>query len=162
MCNNAHSCCLQSVCDARHYRIRCGKTKCVWMSTYHTRFVMCLENSHAWNLPRPGICLGLGKNHKTPTVMAMPAQTSSKDESFRICETSETVLKGQLYASRFPIPDGFWVVWEGPPLSPTLTWWRFQMSSRKGVKNRLFRTDAQQCLTIKLSKSSKHWLTDLL
>ena len=33
-----------------------------------------------------------------------------------------------------PIPDGFWVVWEGPPpLSPTLTWIWFQMLSRKGV-----------------------------
>ena len=31
------------------------------------------------------------------------------------------------------------------PLSPTLTWRRFQMPSRKGVKNRLFRTDAHQC-----------------
>ena len=30
------------------------------------------------------------------------------------------------------------------PLSPTLTWRRFQMPSRKGVKNRLFRTDAHQ------------------
>src|SRR3990170_8279570 len=29
-------------------------------------------------------------------------------------------------------------------LSPTLTWRRFQMPSRKGVKNRLFRTDAHQ------------------
>jgi len=28
------------------------------------------------------------------------------------------------------------------PLSPTLTWRRFRMPSRKGVKNRLFRTDA--------------------
>ena len=28
------------------------------------------------------------------------------------------------------------------PLLPTLTWQRFQMPSRKGVKNRLFRTDA--------------------
>ena len=31
------------------------------------------------------------------------------------------------------------------PLSPTLTWRRFRMPSRKGVKNRLFRTDAYQC-----------------
>ena len=30
------------------------------------------------------------------------------------------------------------------PLSPTLTWRRFQMSSRKGVKNRLYSTDAYQ------------------
>ena len=30
-------------------------------------------------------------------------------------------------------------------LSPTLTWRRFQMPSRKGVLNRLFRTDAHQC-----------------
>ena len=30
------------------------------------------------------------------------------------------------------------------PLSPTLTWRWFQMPSRKGVKNRLFRTDAHQ------------------
>src|SRR3989337_2882367 len=32
------------------------------------------------------------------------------------------------------------------PLSPTLTWRQFQMPSRKGIKNRLFRTDAHQCL----------------
>ena len=31
------------------------------------------------------------------------------------------------------------------PLSPTLTWRRFQMPSRKGVKNRLYSTDAHQC-----------------
>ena len=31
------------------------------------------------------------------------------------------------------------------PLSPTLTWRQFQMSSRNGVKNHLFRTDAHQC-----------------
>ena len=31
------------------------------------------------------------------------------------------------------------------PLSPTLTWRRFQMSSRKGIKNRLFRTNTHQC-----------------
>ena len=32
------------------------------------------------------------------------------------------------------------------PLSPTLTWRWFQIPSRKGVLNRLFRTDAHQCL----------------
>ena len=32
------------------------------------------------------------------------------------------------------------------PLLPTLTWRWFQMPSRKGVLNRLFRTDAHQCL----------------
>ena len=32
------------------------------------------------------------------------------------------------------------------PLSPTLTWRRFQMSSRKGVKNHLYSTDAYQCI----------------
>ena len=31
------------------------------------------------------------------------------------------------------------------PLSLTLTWRRFQMPSPKGVKNRVFRTDAYQC-----------------
>ena len=31
------------------------------------------------------------------------------------------------------------------PLSPTLTWRRFQMPSRKGVLNRLFRTSLYQC-----------------
>ena len=31
------------------------------------------------------------------------------------------------------IPDGFWVV-QKDPLSPTLTWRRFQMPSQKGVK----------------------------
>ena len=31
------------------------------------------------------------------------------------------------------------------PLSPTLTWRRFQMPSQKGVKNRLYSTDAYQC-----------------
>src|SRR3990170_3320834 len=36
-------------------------------------------------------------------------------------------------------------------LSPTLTWRRFQMPSRKGVKNRLFRTDAHQCTLIFMS-----------
>ena len=51
--------------------------------------------------------------------MAMRAQTSSKDEVFQIYETSETVIEGQLYASRLPIPDGFWVVWEGPPIAHT-------------------------------------------
>ena len=50
------------------------------------------------------------------------------------------------YVPGGPIPDDFWVVWEGPPLSPTLTWRWFQMPSRKGVKNRLFRTDAHQCM----------------
>ena len=34
------------------------------------------------------------------------------------------------------------------PLSPTLTWRRFRMPSRKGVKNHLFRTDAYQCMTL--------------
>ena len=29
--------------------------------------------------------------------------------------------------------------------TPTLTWRRFQMPSRKGLKNHLFRTDAYQC-----------------
>ena len=43
------------------------------------------------------------------------------------------------------ISDGFWAVWEGPSLSPTLTRRRFQMPSQKGVKNRFFRTDAHQC-----------------
>lgn len=47
--------------------------------------------------------------------MAMRAQTSGKDEAFGIFEISETVIHGQMYASRLPIPDGFWVVWEGPP-----------------------------------------------
>ena len=32
------------------------------------------------------------------------------------------------------------------PLSPTLTWRRFQMPSRKGVLNRLYSTDAYQCI----------------
>ena len=133
VCKHAHSCRLQSVCDIRHYHIRCGKTKCVWLSTYRTRFIImnwlwcamhrktpvpriCLENSRAWNLP------GFRQNHKTPTAMAMRAQTSSKDEAFGIFETSETVIQGQLYASRLPIPNGFWVVWEVPwalhPLYP--------------------------------------------
>ena len=40
------------------------------------------------------------------------------------------------------------------PLSPTLTWRRFQMPSRKGVKNRLFRTDAHQC-SVKLKNKEK-------
>ena len=73
---------------------------------------ICLENSHAWNLP------GFRQNHKTPTAMAMRAQTSRKDGAFGIFEISETVILGQLYASRLPIPDGFWVVWEGPPYRP--------------------------------------------
>ena len=42
------------------------------------------------------------------------------------------------------------------PLSPTLTWRRFQMPSRKGVKNRLFRTDAYQCWIIR-SLWWLHW-----
>ena len=50
--------------------------------------------------------------------MAMRAQTSSKDEAFGIFEISETVIWGQLYASRLPIPDGFLVVWEGPAYRP--------------------------------------------
>ena len=36
-------------------------------------------------------------------------------------------------------------------LSPTLTWRRFEMPSWKGVKNRLFRTDAHQCDSICIS-----------
>ena len=31
-------------------------------------------------------------------------------------------------------------------LSPTLTWQHFQMPSRKAIKNRLFSTDAYQCV----------------
>ena len=50
--------------------------------------------------------------------MAMRAQTSGKDEAFGIFEISEMDIQGQLYASRLPIPDGFWVVWEGPPYHP--------------------------------------------
>ena len=93
VCKHAHGCCSQSVHDVRHYHIRCGKTKCVWLSTSRTRSIImnclwcashrktpvsriCLENSRAWNLP------GFRQNHKTPTVMAMRAQTSSKDEAF--------------------------------------------------------------------------------
>ena len=104
VCKHAHSCRSQSVCDVRHYHIRCGKTKCVWLSTYHTRFIImnylwcarhhktpvpgiCLENSHAWNLP------GFRQNHKTPTAMAMRAQTSSKDEAFGIFEISERLYR---------------------------------------------------------------------
>ena len=49
----------------------------------------------------------------------MQAQTSSKDEAFGIFEISEMVIQGQLYASRLPIPYGFWVVWEGPPIAHT-------------------------------------------
>ena len=45
----------------------------------------------------------------------MRAQTSSKDEAFWIFEIPKTVIWGQLYASRLPIPDDFWVMWEGPP-----------------------------------------------
>ena len=44
---------------------------------------------------------------------------SGKDEAFGIFEISKTVIQGQLYASRLPIPDGFWVVWEGPPITHT-------------------------------------------
>ena len=43
-----------------------------------------------------------------------------------------------------PIPDDFLGRVGRIPLSPTLTWRRFQMSSRKGVKNHLFSTDAYQ------------------
>ena len=59
VCKHAHSCCLQSVCDARHYHIRCGKTKCVWMSTYRTRFIImnCLWCASHRKYPVPGICL---------------------------------------------------------------------------------------------------------
>ena len=32
------------------------------------------------------------------------------------------------------------------PLSPTLTWRRFQMPPRKGVKNRLYSTNVYQCM----------------
>ena len=76
MCNNAHSCRLESVCDVRHYNIRCGKTKCVWLSTYHTRFIImnCLwcarhrkcraSSVRAWKTPVPGICLVLGRTTK--------------------------------------------------------------------------------------------------
>ena len=48
------------------------------------------------------------------------------------------------------IPDSFWVVWEGTPLSPSLTRRRFQMPSRKGVKNRFYSTDAYQCMYLTL------------
>ena len=76
VCNNAHSCRLQSVCDVRHYHIRWGKTKCVWLSTYRTRFIItnCLWCARhrkcraslvrAWKTPVPRICLVLGKTTK--------------------------------------------------------------------------------------------------
>ena len=74
VCNSAHSCHLQSVCDVRHYHIRCGKTKCVWLSTHRTRFIImnclwCARHRkrraslvHAWKNPVHGMCLVLGKN----------------------------------------------------------------------------------------------------
>ena len=34
------------------------------------------------------------------------------------------------------------------PLLPTLTWRRFQMLSRKGIKNRSYSTDTYQCKEI--------------
>ena len=37
-------------------------------------------------------------------------------------------------------PDGFWVMWEGPPLSHTLTRRRFKTPSWKGGKNCLYNT----------------------
>ena len=42
-------------------------------------------------------------------------------------------------------------------LSHTLTWRRFQRPSQKGVKNRLFRTDAHQCSPVQVEASiSRH------
>ena len=44
------------------------------------------------------------------------------------------------------------------PLSPTLTWRRFRMPSRKGVKNRLFRTDAYQWIKVNLTIAWNIWI----
>ena len=159
VCKHAHSCHLQSMCDVRHYHIRCGKTKCVWLSTHRTRFIImnclwcarhrktpmpriCLENSRAWNLP------GFRQNHKTLTLMSMRAQTTRKDEAFGIFEILETIIRTTICIEA-PYPRRFLGRVGRTPLSPTLTWRRFQMPSRKGVKNRLFRIDAHQCTVIK-------------
>ena len=46
------------------------------------------------------------------------------------------------------IPDGFWVVWEGPPYRPHSLGDGFERRHRKWVKNRLYSTDAYQCYHI--------------
>ena len=81
-----------------------------------------------WDVHTYGNVFGIHRGMYIPTEMI----------GFQFLARSHTALA---YVPREPIPDDFSVVWEGPPLSPTLTWRRFQMSSRKGVKNRLYSTD---------------------
>ena len=48
------------------------------------------------------------------------------------------------------------------PLLPTLTWQRFQMLSWKGVKNRLFRTDAHQCITVTVTVAATKTIKSII
>ena len=146
MCRHAHNYRLQSVCDVRHYHIRCGKTKCVWLSTYHTRFIImnCLWCARHCKTPVPGICLDLGKTTK----LRLRWQCEHKWVA-RMKRLGYSRYRKWLYRDNYMNEGSLSPTVSGScgkdPLSPTLTWRRFQMPSRKGVKNRLFRTDAHQC-----------------
>ena len=158
VCKHAHSCHLQSVCDVRHYHIRCGKTKCVWLSTHRTRFIImnclwcarhrkspvpgiCLES--AWKAPVPRICLVLGRTTK----LRLRWQCEHKRVA-RMKHLGYSRYRKWLYRDNYMHPGSLSPTVSGScgkdPLSPTLTWRRFQMPSRKGVKNCLFWTDAYQ------------------
>ena len=158
VCNNAHSCRLQSVCDVRHYHIRCGKTKCVWLSTYRTRFIImnCLWCARHRKSPVPGICLESSWKAHVPRICLVLGRTTKLRLRWQ-CEHKRVARMKCLGYSRYqkrlyrdncmhqgslsPTVSGSC---GKDPLSPTLTWRRFQMPSRKGVKNCLFRTDAHQ------------------
>jgi len=156
MCNNAHSCCLQSVCDVRHYHIRCGKTKCVWSSTYRTRFIImnCLWCARhrkrraslvrAWKTPVPGICLVLGKTTKLQLRWQCKYKRAARMKRLGYSRYQKRLYRDNCMhqgtlSRRFLGRVG------RTPVSPTLTWRHFQMPSQKGVKNRLYSSDAYQC-----------------
>ena len=168
VCNNAHSCRLQSVCDIRHYHIWCGKTKCVWLSTHRTRFIImnclwcarhvklpCLES--AWKTPVPGICLVLGRTTK----LRLRWQCEHKRVT-RMKRLGYSKYQKRLYmdncthqGSLSPMVSGS--CGKDPPITHTRR--RFEMPSRKGVKNRLFRTDAHQWHGKIQTDGSKLWVS---
>ena len=154
MGKHAHSCFLQSVCDVRHYHIRCGKTKCVWLSTYRTRFIIM---NYLWcarhrKSPVPGICLKSALQAPVPRICLVLGRTTKLWLRWQ-CEHKRVARMKRLGYSRYrkrlyrdncmhqgSLSRRFLGRVGRTPLSPSLTRWRFQMPSRKGVKNRLYST----------------------
>ena len=140
-----------AVCDVRHYHILCGKTKCVWLSTYRTRFIImnCFRSARhrkrraslvcAWKTPVPGICLVLGKTTK----LRLRWQCEHKRVA-RMKRLGYLRYQKWLYRDNCMHPGPLSPTVSGPcGKDPPITHTHLatvQMPSRKGVKNRLFRS----------------------